>query len=589
MSTQPPPIVHEDPDRTDELPVFDPVAYEANAAAEESLSRTDAWRVPQDSELHAARISALEAELENRDSALNALRDDLQHTAAAKTQVASQLNGILEQIHALQGQLAESEANTASLQARQNTLELEKKELENRIALLSTELDNTHAALGRSEKRIAELTAEVERAKAQTHSETERTAQARSELIDAEERIRELYGKLDAQTTSAKEVARLFATQYARADELMRALETHKEKLQRTEDTLQQRDAELQALNESLATHVADARGRYTELEGAHNVAKNLAQDLQSDLERSRQETSTLQNQLAAADTTITERNANIADLNKQIATRQSALEEKTIALTNTEQALTRAGKNIAELDTALGTHKREIEQLRDNERELNTKLAAQHDEVEGWRTRTEAAEQKSTALQQELTAANARVAELTQALETAQSRDTNVQHELKRTHEEVHALATDLGTRNSKIAALESQLAAHADALSAIRRDIARVSSKRTGDSSARKLVAADRSGRSFMLTNGTLSIGRTDENDIQIASNMVSRRHAQLLVGPNAVILEDLGSTNGCYVNSRQVKKHLLQDGDIVLIGQDRYRYVAPAQAQENTSEKE
>jgi predicted nucleic acid-binding Zn-ribbon protein len=263
-----------------------------------------------------------------------------------------------------------------------------------------------------------------------------------------------------------------------------------------------------------------------------------------------------------------------------------SALNEKTIALANTEQALSRATKNTAELDEALTARKRELDQARNAESELAAKITEQNAEIESLRTHSQAAEQKAASLEEALAASKARIAELTSLLEAAQSNDNDIQRELKRTHEEVHSLASDLGARNSRIAALEAQLGAHADALSAIRRDIARVSTKRTaGETVDRKLVSTDRKVPNIVVTNGTLSIGRTADNDIQIPSNMVSRRHAQLLAGPNAVILEDLDSTNGCYVNGRQIKKHLLQDGDIVLIGEARYRYMTsqPTDARE------
>ena len=44
--------------------------------------------------------------------------------------------------------------------------------------------------------------------------------------------------------------------------------------------------------------------------------------------------------------------------------------------------------------------------------------------------------------------------------------------------------------------------------------------------------------------------------------------------LIGPNAVILEDAGSTNGCFVNDVQVKQQLMRDGDVLSIGDLKYR---------------
>ena len=69
-------------------------------------------------------------------------------------------------------------------------------------------------------------------------------------------------------------------------------------------------------------------------------------------------------------------------------------------------------------------------------------------------------------------------------------------------------------------------------------------------------------------------LTIGRTAENDIALPSKMVSRNHARLLIGPNGIIVEDNGSTNGCFVNGEQVKQHLMHDSDVLELGDLRYR---------------
>jgi pSer/pThr/pTyr-binding forkhead associated (FHA) protein len=78
-------------------------------------------------------------------------------------------------------------------------------------------------------------------------------------------------------------------------------------------------------------------------------------------------------------------------------------------------------------------------------------------------------------------------------------------------------------------------------------------------------------------VLNRKVMNIGRTPEADLQIRASHISRQHARLLVGPAAVILEDLGSTNGCFVNGRRVKKQLLQNEDVLMIGKTRFRFTA------------
>lgn len=63
------------------------------------------------------------------------------------------------------------------------------------------------------------------------------------------------------------------------------------------------------------------------------------------------------------------------------------------------------------------------------------------------------------------------------------------------------------------------------------------------------------------------TLSIGRDASNNIVLNDNFVSRQHAQLLVQDNGlVIIKDLGSSNGTFVNGIRITENSLKKGDIV-----------------------
>ena len=76
--------------------------------------------------------------------------------------------------------------------------------------------------------------------------------------------------------------------------------------------------------------------------------------------------------------------------------------------------------------------------------------------------------------------------------------------------------------------------------------------------------------------LRPGRLVIGRTPDNDIQIDSKFISRHHCQILTQPDACVIEDLNSTNGIYVKSKRVRRHNLNDGDVVQVGQHEVMYI-------------
>lgn len=77
------------------------------------------------------------------------------------------------------------------------------------------------------------------------------------------------------------------------------------------------------------------------------------------------------------------------------------------------------------------------------------------------------------------------------------------------------------------------------------------------------------------FPLFKDRLTIGRTQQNDIQLDAPYISRRHAVVATEGDATRVIDWGSKNGVYVNSRRVTEHFLKNGDIVTIGNAKFRY--------------
>ncbi len=91
------------------------------------------------------------------------------------------------------------------------------------------------------------------------------------------------------------------------------------------------------------------------------------------------------------------------------------------------------------------------------------------------------------------------------------------------------------------------------------------------------RLLVATDgRTVEERMLRVGRMIVGRTPDNDLQIDSRFVSRHHCQIITTLHSSVIEDLNSTNGIYVKSKRVRRHYLNDGDVVVIGKHELIYV-------------
>jgi general secretion pathway protein A len=91
------------------------------------------------------------------------------------------------------------------------------------------------------------------------------------------------------------------------------------------------------------------------------------------------------------------------------------------------------------------------------------------------------------------------------------------------------------------------------------------------------RLLVATEgRTIQELPLRVGRIIVGRTTDNDLQIDSRFVSRHHCQIITALNSCVIEDLNSTNGIYVKSKRVRRHYLNDGDVVVIGKHELIYV-------------
>lgn len=76
--------------------------------------------------------------------------------------------------------------------------------------------------------------------------------------------------------------------------------------------------------------------------------------------------------------------------------------------------------------------------------------------------------------------------------------------------------------------------------------------------------------------LNKERTTIGRKPHNDIQIDNLAISGEHAVIVTILNDSFLEDLNSTNGTYVNGQPIKKHFLQNNDVVELGKYRLKYV-------------
>ena len=107
----------------------------------------------------------------------------------------------------------------------------------------------------------------------------------------------------------------------------------------------------------------------------------------------------------------------------------------------------------------------------------------------------------------------------------------------------------------------------------------ISRISEKPTGKEACLVVIYGAELGKKYNLNTASLVVGRSSKCDIQIDQESISRNHSKIVNTGKSILIRDLGSTNGTYVNrGRRLlpgNPQLLNDGDEVIVGKTFLRF--------------
>jgi len=83
------------------------------------------------------------------------------------------------------------------------------------------------------------------------------------------------------------------------------------------------------------------------------------------------------------------------------------------------------------------------------------------------------------------------------------------------------------------------------------------------------------------FDINDPGLTFGRTSDNQVQIDDLAVSTEHAKIIIetdadGKQAFILEDLGSTNGSFINETKIERQQLHNNDSIRVGWNVFIFI-------------
>jgi hypothetical protein len=81
--------------------------------------------------------------------------------------------------------------------------------------------------------------------------------------------------------------------------------------------------------------------------------------------------------------------------------------------------------------------------------------------------------------------------------------------------------------------------------------------------------LLRETQRGTEYVLTKRTTVLGREESCDLRAPTRLVSAHHARIRKGLLGYVIEDLGSSNGTFVNGERIRKaKRLRDGDVIVL---------------------
>ncbi len=456
------------------------------------------------------------------------LRDSLAARDATIIQVLHSLGERDAQLSALQ---AEHAKVLPALEARAKSstqLEEELRSVRGRLNTVSTQLKS-------SQEQASVLSAQLER------GETEFNA-ARSELAESKARADSYFELLRTRDWRSGFQQNLFRDMDARVGVADQGRET----LTAERDRIRRKMAGLQA---TIAAHSATI----DKLQSAATAQASAAAQQAKDLEQAGQQRVEWIGRLSSAETEKVRLAAELAARDQALAELQAA---SSGGVQRMAQLQSEHAAKIAELEADAEAREQEMTVLMAHLKEARRPI--------------ESIEVDVKRLTDELALKAAAIAELTDEAD-------KLRGALERTR-------GALEEREFLIRRLERSESNNANVLGRIQTSMERlgsVSPSGIGSGSvpewAPELVRID-GDRSISHTLGRRTrIGRATGCELHIDSTSVSRHHALILAGTREAIIEDLNSTNGVILNGRKVTRQVLNDGDILTIGEIQFRYVA------------
>src|SRR4051812_40913074 len=104
----------------------------------------------------------------------------------------------------------------------------------------------------------------------------------------------------------------------------------------------------------------------------------------------------------------------------------------------------------------------------------------------------------------------------------------------------------------------------------------ISRITERPAGNEACLVVIYGSELGKKYNLNAASMIIGRSSKCDIQIDQESISRNHSKIVNTGKSILVRDLGSTNGTYVNDEPIDEYVLRDGDLIKIGRTIFKFL-------------
>jgi chromosome segregation ATPase len=557
------------------------VSAKAEAERRDEQHRMLEQRLDEQQVTDGERVAALE----EAERVLAELRSDLETARAEIVSAETEITQRDEQYRLLEKQLGEQQVRDA-----EHVAALE--ETERALEELRSDLETARAEIVSAETEITQRDEQYRLLEQQLAEQQVTDAEHVAALKDAERALASLRAELEAAVHDEQNLN----TEISQREELEFLLEQKSLELEKQLSEQRARDAENIALLNSaqkdleMLTSELEATRKQSaaEIAQTQNLTSTTVQELREQLAKSEQYADTLRWNFQDLSGTLSALSRDRDDLRDAVARMtesDNSLSAELDAARNTNAELSAAleqlradhQQEIRTLRFELGEAQESVAQTND----LNSQLASDlidtrvfKEELERMLTRNEEdAQQRITDLETQIGKLANVAEEFEQKLDTKNTAINVLLGELSKKSEQIDSI----GEIEDVIQEIDSRMSEKIDEPNedAVRQQsVVHVASDR--DRITRVLVGnvGDQELR-FPLFKDRLTIGRTAENDIQLKTAYISRRHAVVLTEGDATRVIDWGSKNGVYVNSERVKERILSNGDIVSVGNAKFRY--------------